>query len=129
MDGLNVWESIQGKIPSPRKEILVNIDPVYNGASIRVCDWKLLFSEYLRNPIDPSEVTPEFNGWFGPRERTNSSENFFQDTRLRFYNSTMIPPGNKPADPRSNPIFWNNTWTNWFDFLDETHTFLFRINV
>ncbi|KAB7500180.1 Arylsulfatase J [Armadillidium nasatum] len=39
--------------------------------------------------------------------------------RLQFYNSTAIPPGNKPQDPRANPIFWNNTWTNWFDYLDQ----------
>ncbi|RXG56998.1 Arylsulfatase B [Armadillidium vulgare] len=84
MDGMNVWETIQGNIPSPRNEILVNIDPVYNGATIRVGDWKLLFKARFIIQHDTS------------RKQTR--------------------------DPRANPIFWNNTWTNWFDFLDETAT-------
>ncbi|KAL7643644.1 UNVERIFIED_CONTAM: hypothetical protein RMT77_005627 [Armadillidium vulgare] len=195
MDGMNVWNSIQGNSPSPRNEFLVNIDPVINGASIRVGDWKLLY-----NPLDPARFGPEFNGWFGPRERNhsrneNSTLNYFQTVknslagrtvqklmpnifknirtiremaevlcteipknatatcddpsnpclfniasdpceyfdvsksqpalvellqkRLCFYNSTAIPPGNKPEDPRANPIFWNNTLVNWFDCLDQ----------
>ncbi|KAB7494009.1 Arylsulfatase J [Armadillidium nasatum] len=41
------------------------------------------------------------------------------EKRLQFYNSTAIPPGNQPEDPRGNPIFWNNTWINWFDYIDQ----------
>ncbi|KAJ9601168.1 hypothetical protein L9F63_000688, partial [Diploptera punctata] len=33
------------------------------------------------------------------------------------YNKTVLPPRNKPADPRSNPEFWQYTWTNWVDYL------------
>ncbi|XP_054267832.1 arylsulfatase B-like isoform X2 [Macrosteles quadrilineatus] len=28
-----------------------------------------------------------------------------------------VAPNNRPEDPRSYPIHWNNTWTNWLDFL------------
>ncbi|KAB7495903.1 Arylsulfatase B [Armadillidium nasatum] len=150
MDGKNVWDSIQGNSPSPRNEILLNIDPVFNGASIRVDDWKLLY-----NPYDINYLGPELNTWFGSSERDFSGNeyltskknhfknvenslagkivqklmpNIFQDihiinkkaeNRLQFYNSTAIPPGNKPEDPRGNPSNWNNTWTNWCDYIDQ----------
>jgi arylsulfatase B len=34
---------------------------------------------------------------------------------LERYNATVVPPLNKEADPRSNPKYWNYTWTNWMD--------------
>jgi arylsulfatase B len=34
---------------------------------------------------------------------------------LGSYNATVVPPLNKEADPRSNPKYWNYTWTNWMD--------------
>ncbi|KAB7504455.1 Arylsulfatase B [Armadillidium nasatum] len=197
MDGMNVWNSIQGNSPSPRNEFVININPIFNLAGIRVDDWKLFY-----NPIDLPTQEPKFNSWFGPSERnfprnncSCSKWNDFKDVknslagrtvqklmpnifknihkirknaevlctevpenatatcndpsnpclfnvasdpceyfdvskshpaivklllnRLQFYNSTAIPPGNKPEDPRANPIFWNNTWINWFDYLDQ----------
>jgi len=36
---------------------------------------------------------------------------------LRMFNSTAVPPGNKPIDPRADPKFWGYTWTNWCDFV------------
>ncbi|RXG54949.1 Arylsulfatase I, partial [Armadillidium vulgare] len=43
MDGMNVWNSIQGNSPSPRNEFVPNINPILNLASVRVDDWKLLY--------------------------------------------------------------------------------------
>ncbi|KAF4527454.1 hypothetical protein B566_EDAN016257 [Ephemera danica] len=34
---------------------------------------------------------------------------------LQVYNATVVPSVAEPIDPRSNPIFWNNTWISWFD--------------
>nr|UNO37547.1 sulf4 [Psylliodes attenuatus] len=31
------------------------------------------------------------------------------------YRKNIIPALNKPRDPNSNPVNWNNTWTNWRD--------------
>jgi arylsulfatase B len=33
------------------------------------------------------------------------------------YNATVVPPLNKEADPRSNPKYWNYSWTNWMDLI------------
>ncbi|KAL7643636.1 UNVERIFIED_CONTAM: hypothetical protein RMT77_005619 [Armadillidium vulgare] len=189
MDGMNVWESLQGESSSPRKEILVNIDPFINGASIRVGEWKLLFN--------PSDIGEEYNDCFGPSGRNSSEEienrslniqnspsgravkefnpnvfdriaelkyeaevscgeipenatatcndisnpclfNISSDpcefydvsglypsvvetlmSKLKSYNSTAVLPSNKPLDPRANPVFWNDSWTNWFDYIDQ----------
>ncbi|RXG61771.1 Arylsulfatase I [Armadillidium vulgare] len=79
MDGMNVWNSIQGNSPSPRNEFVININPILNEASIRVDDWKLLY-----NP----SLNPGFETWFGPSERdfpTNkhrcSKRNDFKDVK------------------------------------------------
>ena len=69
LDGYNVWETLSKGEPSPRKEILHNIDPIdayWNGhyepykhcrqAAIRVGDWKLLTG------------CPGNGSWFPPPE-------------------------------------------------------------
>ncbi|KAL7630204.1 UNVERIFIED_CONTAM: hypothetical protein RMT77_019655 [Armadillidium vulgare] len=82
-DGMNVWESLQGKSSSPRKEFVVNIDPVINGASIRDNEWKLLFN--------PSDIGEQYDGWFGPSGRyysTNSKSSKEKENRfLKIQNS------------------------------------------
>lgn len=43
LDGMNMWQTLQTKSPSPRNEILVNIDPhVYHNAALIVGNWKLV---------------------------------------------------------------------------------------
>lgn len=36
---------------------------------------------------------------------------------LNWYNATAVLPLNTPADPMSNPKYWNYTFTNWVDLL------------
>lgn len=36
--------------------------------------------------------------------------------KLRIYNSTVVPPRNKPYDPNANPKYWDYSWTNWLDY-------------
>ncbi|XP_060068036.1 arylsulfatase I-like isoform X1 [Ylistrum balloti] len=35
--------------------------------------------------------------------------------RLDYYLSTMVPPANKPVDPKGNPILNNGAWISWQD--------------
>ena len=43
LDGMNIWKTLQDMRPSPRNEVLINIDPhVYHNAALRIGDWKLV---------------------------------------------------------------------------------------
>ncbi len=60
LDGLNVWPTISEGQPSPRKEIVYNVEPFRAG--IRQGDWKLIWRtllpaavELYNIPQDPSE--------------------------------------------------------------------------
>lgn len=37
--------------------------------------------------------------------------------RMESINKTALPPGNKPLDPRADPRYWSNTWTDFGDFI------------
>lgn len=37
--------------------------------------------------------------------------------RLLDLNSSALPPGNLPLDPRGNPLYYDHVWTNFGDFL------------
>jgi arylsulfatase A-like enzyme len=60
LDGMNVWETISENKPSPRSEIVYNVEPFR--AAVRQGDWKLLWRTMLPSRIelydlahDPSE--------------------------------------------------------------------------
>jgi hypothetical protein len=38
------------------------------------------------------------------------------ENKLIKFRKTVVPPGNKPLDPRGNPVYWDNTWANFGDY-------------
>ncbi len=67
LDGLNVWQAITGAKPSPRNEIVYNVEPFR--AALRQRDWKLVWQVTL-----PSKVEL-FNLAQDPYEKTNLANN------------------------------------------------------
>jgi len=48
LDGINMWDSLNdSKEPSPRKDLLHNIDDAYGNEAVRVGDWKLMHGEFV----------------------------------------------------------------------------------
>lgn len=47
VDGYNMWDVISLSKPSPRKEVLHNIDPVTKNAAIRVGKYKLIVNQNM----------------------------------------------------------------------------------
>lgn len=57
-----------------------------------------------------------------PCERVNLASvepNILADmeTRLKRFRATVVTPRNRPSDARSNPKYFNGTWTWWYDEL------------
>jgi arylsulfatase A-like enzyme len=63
LDGLNVWETLAENKPSPRKEIVYNIEPFR--AAIRQGDWKLIWRTMLPSSVDLYNLADD------PSEKTN----------------------------------------------------------
>ena len=100
LDGYNVWSTITTNSDSPRKEILINLDPPRKGfigqAAMRVGDWKLILGQpncsmsskqnkyklncpsgwvHMDGSVEPSPPNPSltwlFNITADPNERHN----------------------------------------------------------
>lgn len=57
LDGLNVWQTLATGAPSPRKEIVYNVEP-FRGA-LRQGDWKLIWRAMLPSSVDLYHITED----------------------------------------------------------------------
>ena len=145
LDGFDVWQTINSGFPSPRTELLHNIDPLVETdpkfiymwspvAGIRVGDWKLITG----NPGDPRWFPPPasgseierlplmenkvylFNIANDPEERHELSGQYPDKVsellaRIEVYNSTAVPVRYPPRDPLANPALHGGVWSPWRD--------------
>lgn len=65
LDGIDMWKTLTEGRDSPRKEFLVNYDPILDGAAVRFGDWKLLYN--------PQGYGHHWDGWFGPSGRNETA--------------------------------------------------------
>jgi arylsulfatase B len=63
LDGLNVWDTIAENKPSPRTEIIYNIEPFR--AAVRQGDWKLIWRTLLPSSADLYDLSKD------PSEQSN----------------------------------------------------------
>lgn len=122
-----VLNSVVGRIVSQYEKGQYKMSPRHvqssREASIITCNGKLPVTD------GPSFCNPFrspclFNIVEDPCETTNVAD--IEPEMLRTmlqatdeYMRTAMRPRNQPNDPRSNPKFYNNTWTNWYDELPQ----------
>ena len=53
LDGVNVWDTIAAGQPSPRTEMVYNLEPYR--AALRQGDWKLVMKNMQGQPVLPGE--------------------------------------------------------------------------
>lgn len=89
LDGMNVWQTVSTGAPSPRKEVLYNVDPL--GGALSVGNWKLVWKASLPQKVevfdlkrDPSETTNLAN------EQPDVASAF--QARLTEFAMQMAPP-------------------------------------
>ena len=63
LDGLDVWDTISGGKPSPRTEIVYNVEPFR--AAVRQGDWKLIWRPLLPSSVELYDIAQD------PAEKNN----------------------------------------------------------
>jgi arylsulfatase A-like enzyme len=131
LDGYDMWESITTNAPSPRTEVLLNIDPIDVTAGLRVGNWKIVVGNQA------------YNDWYPLPNNTNSSQqssainvmslynisadpNERDDLLLRYpdvvkdllakiteYEKGSVLPQDRLPDSRADPANFGGAWTPW----------------
>jgi arylsulfatase A-like enzyme len=68
LDGVNVWETIAGRKPSPRDEIVYNVEPFR--AALRQGNWKLVWKNLLPSSVELYDLSKD------PSEQNNLAKQY-----------------------------------------------------
>lgn len=93
VDGMDVWDTLTQDLSSPRKEFLVNIDPVTNSGAVRVGDWKLIFN--------PQSYGHHWDGWFGPSGRNETAPETDLDVILKQVLNSRVAKSVTALNPKA----------------------------
>ncbi|XP_054713247.1 arylsulfatase B-like [Uloborus diversus] len=111
LDGHNVWNTLSSSLPSPRTEVLLNIDNIKKVSALRVGRYKV---------VQGTTYDGAWDGWYGPSGRNNSSNikskiNSFQKSEINCgpkptNASESCKPAEKPClfDIQDDPCEYNN---------------------
>ncbi|XP_030845449.1 arylsulfatase I isoform X3 [Strongylocentrotus purpuratus] len=99
LDGIDVWPMLSRAEPSPRKEILHNIDPVRNVSAIRIGDYKL---------VQGQNYNGSWSDWYPP-EGESSVDVDSKPVPNAFVVSCPSKPANASTncDPKEKPCLFN----------------------
>nr|XP_045622809.1 arylsulfatase B-like [Procambarus clarkii] len=93
IDGVDLWSTLTQNLSSPRTEFLVNIDPILNGAAVRVGDWKLIYK--------PQGYGHHWDGWFGPSGRNETAPETNLDVILKQVLNSSVARAVKALNPQA----------------------------
>lgn len=145
LDGYNMWPTLTNRVPSPRKEVLLRLDPTHGqhqgAASLRTDRWKLIVGHQNSNQC--------FSGWWMedgtciPAPSHSSSPYYLFDivndplettdlslertdvvtqllARIESYNASHVPQAgwDNPMHPDSCPKYHGGAWMPWMDAVD-----------
>ncbi|KAK7107204.1 arylsulfatase I-like [Littorina saxatilis] len=119
LDGLNHWHALSTDGPSPRSEVVYNIDETYNNAAIRIDDFKLIEgSPNFTHPGHPGHTqAPQlYDLSSDPGETNNLAEAMpekleYLRSRLESQRKSLVPAVDKGKAIASDPSLWNNIWS------------------
>ena len=131
LDGMNIWNAISQGQPSPRTEILHNIDPITNYSAIRMGEYKLLTGMGPGQWYPPANISVDwemtdntdqkiylFDVITDPSERNNlvtEKPEIVQkmQERLEYYATSSVPCRYPDPDPKANPNLRSGVWEPW----------------
>lgn len=73
LDGVDQWSSLQYDLPSPRDDILINIDEITRNAALRFNNWKLIVG---------TTSNGNFDSYFGDSGKTNIEEQSYNTSAV-----------------------------------------------
>ncbi|GIX76166.1 arylsulfatase J [Caerostris extrusa] len=125
IDGVNMWKALMYNLPSPRIEILHNIDPLNGMSALRRGDYKLVIGTtgdanawYKPSGFDDFETPPSIDEWVF--KNNSLVKRIFEESNLWMLKTADIwrinatvsctqppPDDNGDCDPNQSPCLFN----------------------